>query len=541
MRVSTEDQADRGTIDAQRDFLRQFANLYQLPIADEYADDGVSGTLSLGERPEGQRLLYDAETGAFGSVVVYRLTRLGRSLKALTEAHDRLAQLGVTIRSATEPFDTSTPIGTFLFQLLGSLTELDRAQMLEQLNRGRDRVARDGKWTGGPVPFGYAMNQQGKLVASTRQVLVLDMTEADLIRDVYERIARGSSGVTEARRLNALGVPTTRYYRNGRVREGGKKWHPSRIAKIIAMEVYRGVHVLDSRYGAIEREVAPKPLVDTVLWEQANAQLKRNRRLPKSNATRIYLLRGLITCGQCGSTYVGQAYTSRKGTRGAYYRCCRGNAGHYTPEERCRARVVNTEWLERTVWEDCRTVILNPGEVLADVQRQLHNRIDEMHRVEQERGHYIEAIKEKAQERERIMTLFRRGRLALQDAEAYLDDIGKEEAVLRQHCNALDAQKALAEAFDSHFAEASLLLQDFQDRLEYVDRTNDEIAKQRMIQLLVHGIRIDINTNRELTATITYVFTPMRVANISAATDAHRRGGPYGDDPPRCCAPWPPE
>src|SRR2546425_9048582 len=117
IRVSSEDQADRGTIDAQRDFLRQYASLYQLPVADEYADDGVTGTLPLGERPEGRRLLQDAEAGRFGCVLVYRLTRLGRSLKALIDAHDMLARYGVTIRSATEPFDTSTPIGTFLFQL----------------------------------------------------------------------------------------------------------------------------------------------------------------------------------------------------------------------------------------------------------------------------------------------------------------------------------------------------------------------------------------------------------------------------------------
>ena len=71
MRVATEDQADRGTIEAQRDFLRQFASLYQLPVAGEYADDGVTGTLSLGGRPEGQRFLQDAEAGAFGCGGVY--------------------------------------------------------------------------------------------------------------------------------------------------------------------------------------------------------------------------------------------------------------------------------------------------------------------------------------------------------------------------------------------------------------------------------------------------------------------------------------
>ena len=181
MRVRSEDQADRGTIDAQRDFLRQFATLYQLPVADEYADDGITGTLSLGERPEGRRLLQDAEAGRFGCVIVYRLTRLGRSLKALTEAHDILSQFKVTIRSATEPFDTSTPIGTFLFQLLGSLAELDRAQVLEQLARGRNRVVRNGKWTNGPLPFGYTIDSERCLVASARWVEALGLTEAEVV------------------------------------------------------------------------------------------------------------------------------------------------------------------------------------------------------------------------------------------------------------------------------------------------------------------------------------------------------------------------
>jgi site-specific DNA recombinase len=185
MRVSTEDQADRGTIEAQRDFLRQFASLYQLPVADEYADDGVTGTLPLRERPEGQRLLQDAEAGRFGCVLVYRLTRLGRSLKALTEAHESLSRFKVTIRSATEPFDTSTPIGTFLFQLLGSLAELDRAQVLEQLSRGRDRVARAGKWTSGPIPFGYTVDAHGCLTFSERLVDVVGMTEAEVVQDLF--------------------------------------------------------------------------------------------------------------------------------------------------------------------------------------------------------------------------------------------------------------------------------------------------------------------------------------------------------------------
>lgn len=97
MRVSSEDQAERGTIGAQRDFLRQFATLYSLPVREEYADDGVTGTLPLPQRPAERRLLDDALSGRFGCVLVYRVDRLGRSLMALLEAHTVLSQAGITI------------------------------------------------------------------------------------------------------------------------------------------------------------------------------------------------------------------------------------------------------------------------------------------------------------------------------------------------------------------------------------------------------------------------------------------------------------
>jgi site-specific DNA recombinase len=160
-RVSTEDQTDRGTIQAQRAFLTDFARLYGLEIGGEYVDDGFSGTIALDHRPDGARLLEDARQGRFGTVLVYRLDRLGRSLTALLEAHMVLAAAGVTIRSATEPFDTSTPIGRFLFQLLGSLAELEKSTISERMSMGRDRVARAGKWTNGPIPFGYDLDAEG--------------------------------------------------------------------------------------------------------------------------------------------------------------------------------------------------------------------------------------------------------------------------------------------------------------------------------------------------------------------------------------------
>ncbi|WP_179136846.1 recombinase family protein [Candidatus Entotheonella palauensis] len=133
-RVSTEDQAERSTIQAQRDFLRNYAQVFGLSIVDEYADDGVTGTIPLSARPGGNRLLEDAKEKRFGCVPVYRVDRLGRSLTALLEAHNELAQASITVRSATEPFDTGTPIGWCREtpRSLGRMTPFHR-----RLRRGR--------------------------------------------------------------------------------------------------------------------------------------------------------------------------------------------------------------------------------------------------------------------------------------------------------------------------------------------------------------------------------------------------------------------
>src|SRR3954469_1992707 len=188
-RVSTEDQAERQTVAAQTDFLRRYCDLHGLPVAGVYVDDGISGTTALEDRPEGRRLLDDAETGAFTVVLVYRLDRLGRSLKSLLAAHERLDAAGVSIRSGTEPFDTASPIGKFLFSLLGSMAELERATISERMTRGRDRVARQGQHTGGPIPLGYDLDDDRRLVPSARIVEALGITEAELVRDLFSRVA----------------------------------------------------------------------------------------------------------------------------------------------------------------------------------------------------------------------------------------------------------------------------------------------------------------------------------------------------------------
>src|SRR5215210_5305409 len=154
LRVSSEEQRERETIEIQDEFLTRYCRLYGLDVAGIYKDDGVSGTVPLQERPEGRRLLEDARAGRFDAVLVYKLDRLGRSLLVIVDAHDRLQAAGVALKSATEPIDTSTPSGRLIFQMLASFAEYERGTIRERTQAGLHRAARNGKHMG-PIPFGY--------------------------------------------------------------------------------------------------------------------------------------------------------------------------------------------------------------------------------------------------------------------------------------------------------------------------------------------------------------------------------------------------
>jgi hypothetical protein len=78
------------------------------------------------------------------------------------------------------------------------------------------------------------------------------------------------------------------------------------------------------------------------------------------------------------------------------------------------------------------------------------------------------------------MTLFRHGRVTLQDAERHLDAITTEEATLRQQLSAMDAQKALAEAMESHMTDASLLRHRLQERPDDIERTDNQMVKRQV-------------------------------------------------------------
>lgn len=214
-RVSTEEQRERSTIDAQVDYARRRADLegWELRL---FLDDGVSGTIPLRDRPAGAELLRAAAAHELATVATYKLDRLGRLASVIHQAVEQLERLGVSYRSLTEPFDTATPAGTLFMQMLAAFAQFDRAVFLERSRAGTERVAKqDGRWLGGIVPFGYR-KRGGMLAIDEAPMPGLGLSEADVVREIFRRCADdGWSTNRIAAELNARHVPTA-YIRDAR-------------------------------------------------------------------------------------------------------------------------------------------------------------------------------------------------------------------------------------------------------------------------------------------------------------------------------------
>src|SRR6202158_5944647 len=192
LRVSTDEQRERQSICTQREFAERYCQLHNIPTDCIYADDGVSGTIALENRPEAKRMLEHARAGHFDQLLVYRLDRLGRDTRLILNAVAELEKCGVRVRSMTEEFDTATSTGRLMLTMLSGFAAHEREQIRERSIAGTNRIAETGAWLGGIVPFGYRKEgekRNAKLVVSDERIPGFVLSEADVVRSIYRMAA----------------------------------------------------------------------------------------------------------------------------------------------------------------------------------------------------------------------------------------------------------------------------------------------------------------------------------------------------------------
>lgn len=493
VRVSSEDQSDRGTIENQIEFANKYCDLHQFPIAQFYKDDGITGTLPIEERPEGLRLLQDAKNKKFDTLLVYKLDRLGRSARVVLNAVHELEQYGIKVKSMTEPFDTGDAAGRFLLTILAGVADLERSNILDRMWHGANRAARNGKWLGGIVPFGYEI-VDGCLAINDKNINDFHMSEADVIRLIYKLTTeQHMSTIKIADYLNALRVPPS-YSANGRRITRGKRkentagiWRPSRVGNIIKNTTYKGIHCYGKRTQKENREIITREvpaIVTEETWDSAQDVLKENYIIAMRSAKNLYLLRSLIKCSTCGSNYHGTTQHDKR-----VYEC-NGRTVYRGPLlGKCTGKTVNGEWLENLVWQDCVNFIMSPDTALTELNESLQESKNKQVSIDSEKNALMQSITFKEHEKQTILDLFRKNLITSKDVELQLNKIIDEKAILESRIHELETQLDNKDRIVQQYTNASELLDRLREMLQDGDPSWE--VKREIVRTLVREIVVE--------------------------------------------------
>jgi DNA invertase Pin-like site-specific DNA recombinase len=172
-RVSTDDQ----NLDLQRDALEKAG-------CEQIYTDRVSGTKA--ERKGLTEALSHLRKG--DTLVVWRLDRLGRSLRHLIDTVTALQERGIGFKSLQESIDTTTSGGKLVFHIFGALAEFEREIIRERTNAGLSAARSRGKSGGRPKAL------------TEKQVQMLNNLAADRSNSIDEI-------------CKTLGISRTTFYR----------------------------------------------------------------------------------------------------------------------------------------------------------------------------------------------------------------------------------------------------------------------------------------------------------------------------------------
>ena len=155
VRVSTASQ----TTENQLIELTEVCERNKWHISNIY-NETISGTKSVDERAELNRMLQDASRKKFTKVVVWSVDRVGRSMKHLVTVLSQLKDLGCNIYSYKQAIDTSTTMGSSFFHMIGIFAELENNMRAERQKIGIRRALENG------AKFGRKSIMNDKLIKS---------------------------------------------------------------------------------------------------------------------------------------------------------------------------------------------------------------------------------------------------------------------------------------------------------------------------------------------------------------------------------------
>jgi DNA invertase Pin-like site-specific DNA recombinase len=278
-------------------------------VARVFVDNDISA-FSGKARPAYKQLLEAMAAGSVQTVICWHTDRLHRSPRELEDYIEISERRGVTTQTVKAgDLDLSTPSGRANARSLGVWARYESEHKSERIIRKKVELAQAGKFSGGPVPFGWRIENK----SDTPEIVEEDAAE---IRKAIAAIIAGASIGSIVKDLNGRGVPTRR----------GQRWTSTSVRNLLLRPTNAG---LTAYKGEIMKEKSTFPAIITDdEWRTVKAIVTNPARRSQTDSRIRHLLAGLLRCGTCGAAMKTSSRGGGVGSSKFYYKCPTTGTGH---------------------------------------------------------------------------------------------------------------------------------------------------------------------------------------------------------------------
>lgn len=302
IRVSTAEQCMHGkSLEAQKDYLADYAKEHNMIVAGVYADEGKTARKELKKRKAIHALLEDVQAGKIDVILFWRLDRWFRNMSDFYKVQDILDKCGVYWISASEPgINMETRDGRLQLNVVLSIGQNEVDTTSERIKFVNEASIRQGKVIFGDanMPRGYKVG-----IVDGKKCMVKDPEQEEMVNAFYDYFEAHQS-------------------KQGAIRYMQRNYDPSFsygvLRTMLSSEFYKGT------YRGI-------PYCPAYVSEERWAKIQRisRKNIRRAPSGRIYYFSGMIRCPSCGQLLCGTGCKSvvnrRTGEKKdyCYYRCNR--------------------------------------------------------------------------------------------------------------------------------------------------------------------------------------------------------------------------
>ena len=360
-RYSSENQRDSYSIEAQSKAIKEYCESAGHTIYKLYVDEALTATDD--DRESFLSMIDDAKAGLFQCIVVHKLDRFARNRYDSAIYGKVLEDLGITLYSILEPIASEDTPEALLFRgMVETMNEYYSRNLGRETLKGKEIAARSFKHLGGPVPFGYMLDEN--------KVYTPNPQEAPIVLEVFKKFDAGVKLIEIARWLAAINA-RTRY---------SKPYTPEALSRMLTNTTYIGRYTWGTRskrkkFEPIIVDHAFPAIVPEDLFMRVSSAVLERKYGPRKRLKEVdYLLTGYLYCELCGAHLFGfKSITSYKNKAGEHvqyiahrYRCSdyvrRKRALRMDPSKpykRCELELFKKEELEAFVYASIKSVIFS--------------------------------------------------------------------------------------------------------------------------------------------------------------------------------------